>query len=424
MSVIAGQLLDLFDRRVVAGACQLGKAAAALLPDRRHRAGLARPRGHVRHPVSLGNGARVRNSDHALDPARHRADDAVAARDRGIRDAQQTAVICGPSIGGLLYGGIRARPRVYAVCTAIFVAASVLMALVTISRRASKRKPVSLETLFAGFALCADPSDPARRDFARSVCGAAGRRHRAAADLRPRYPGCRPLGARPAALGAGGRGALDVARADAACDRAACGYIMFGAVGMFGVASLVFALSTSIALSCLALAVYGAIDAVSVVIRQSLVQMRTPYDMLGRVMAVNSMFTGSSGTLGEFRAGAGRGLARRGSVGADRRAWHACGHGDLDARISAIAAGRQARALGTAQAYRHGRRRLTDLNPPRPTTRSTATSPRSGRPVGVPPGRRRDRMAGRVTPGKDALSAHCPRAAVLSPGNACSRAAF
>jgi hypothetical protein len=55
--------------------------------------------------------------------------------------------------------------------------------------------------------------------------------------------------------------------------------------------------------SFLALMVYGASDAVSVVIRQSLVQMRTPYDMLGRVMAVNSMFTGSSGSLGEFRAG-------------------------------------------------------------------------------------------------------------------------
>jgi hypothetical protein len=57
-------------------------------------------------------------------------------------------------------------------------------------------------------------------------------------------------------------------------------------------------------MSLIALAIYGASDAVSVVIRQSLVQMRTPYDMLGRVMAVNSMFTGSSGSLGEFRAGA------------------------------------------------------------------------------------------------------------------------
>src|SRR5262249_56975574 len=59
-----------------------------------------------------------------------------------------------------------------------------------------------------------------------------------------------------------------------------------------------------VALSFLALVVYGASDAISVVIRQSLVQMRTPYDMLGRVLAVNSMFTGSSGSLGEFRAGA------------------------------------------------------------------------------------------------------------------------
>ena len=78
---------------------------------------------------------------------------------------------------------------------------------------------------------------------------------------------------------------------------------MLAAVGTFGAASLLFALSTSIALSFLALAVYGAADAISVVIRQSLVQMRTPYEMLGRVMAVNSMFTGSSGSLGEFRAG-------------------------------------------------------------------------------------------------------------------------
>jgi hypothetical protein len=57
-------------------------------------------------------------------------------------------------------------------------------------------------------------------------------------------------------------------------------------------------------LSFVALAVFGSADAVSVVIRQSLVQTRTPHDMLGRVMSVHSMFSGSSGTLGEFRAGA------------------------------------------------------------------------------------------------------------------------
>ena len=48
---------------------------------------------------------------------------------------------------------------------------------------------------------------------------------------------------------------------------------------------------------------YGAADAISVVIRHSMVQTRTPSEMLGRVISVNSMFTGSSGSLGEFRAG-------------------------------------------------------------------------------------------------------------------------
>jgi MFS family permease len=82
------------------------------------------------------------------------------------------------------------------------------------------------------------------------------------------------------------------------------GILMLSTVCIFGMASTVFALSTSIALSFAALIVYGAADAISVVIRQSLVQTRTPHDMLGRVMSVNSMFSGSSGTLGEFRAGA------------------------------------------------------------------------------------------------------------------------
>jgi MFS family permease len=81
------------------------------------------------------------------------------------------------------------------------------------------------------------------------------------------------------------------------------GAILFVTVGVFGVASVVFALSTSIVLSFAALAVYGAADSISVVIRQSLIQLRTPYDMLGRVAAVNSMFSGASGSLGEFRAG-------------------------------------------------------------------------------------------------------------------------
>src|SRR5262245_773441 len=80
--------------------------------------------------------------------------------------------------------------------------------------------------------------------------------------------------------------------------------MMFATTAVFGGAIVAFALSRSLPLSMAALTVYGAADAISVVIRMAMVQTRTPHDMLGRVMAVNSMCTGTSGTLGEFRSGA------------------------------------------------------------------------------------------------------------------------
>jgi hypothetical protein len=79
---------------------------------------------------------------------------------------------------------------------------------------------------------------------------------------------------------------------------------MFTAVAVYGVATLVFALSESLLLSLAALAVSGAADMVSVVIRQSLVQIDTPDAMRGRVSAVNSIFIGASNQLGEFESGA------------------------------------------------------------------------------------------------------------------------
>ena len=60
---------------------------------------------------------------------------------------------------------------------------------------------------------------------------------------------------------------------------------MFATTAVFAVSTLVFALSTSLALSLAALTIYGATDAVSVVIRMAMVQTRTPHDMLGRGMA-------------------------------------------------------------------------------------------------------------------------------------------
>ena len=81
------------------------------------------------------------------------------------------------------------------------------------------------------------------------------------------------------------------------------GKIVFGAVAIYGIAIVVFALSHSFVLSMVALAVLGGTDMVSVVIRMTLIQLHTPDDARGRVSAVNSLFVIASNQLGEFRAG-------------------------------------------------------------------------------------------------------------------------
>ena len=79
---------------------------------------------------------------------------------------------------------------------------------------------------------------------------------------------------------------------------------LLAAVAVFGFATVVFGISTNFLLSLCALVVTGAADMVSVVIRQTLVQLETPDDMRGRVSAVNSVFIGASNQLGEFESGA------------------------------------------------------------------------------------------------------------------------
>ncbi|BDT66533.1 enterobactin exporter EntS [Comamonadaceae bacterium OS-1] len=75
-------------------------------------------------------------------------------------------------------------------------------------------------------------------------------------------------------------------------------------VALYGICMVVFGASTSLLLSLAALGVSGGADMVSVVVRQSLVQLETPNEMRGRVSAVNSVFIGASNQLGEFESGA------------------------------------------------------------------------------------------------------------------------
>ena len=78
---------------------------------------------------------------------------------------------------------------------------------------------------------------------------------------------------------------------------------MFAAVAIFGVAVIIFGLSTSFAVSLLALFVLGASDLVSVNVRSALIQLSTPDTMRGRVSAVSQLFIGASNELGEFESG-------------------------------------------------------------------------------------------------------------------------
>jgi MFS family permease len=301
-SVIIGQVADLFDRRFVVATCQVCKALAALaLAIGTARGALNRDAMLAILFVSGTARAFEMPTIHALLPG------IVSARflQRAIAasaSAQQTAVICGPSLGGLIY--MFSPTGVYATCAAVFIAASVLIGFIRVTRRNEERKPITLETMFAGFGyICSRPillGAISLDLFAVLLGGVTALLPIYARDI---------LQAGPWALGllrsapAVGALAISIVLARHAISGSA-GRVMFAAVGTFGLASLAFALSTSVVLSFFALVICGASDAISVVIRQSLVQIRTPYDMLGRVLAVNSMFTGSSGSLGEFRAGA------------------------------------------------------------------------------------------------------------------------
>ncbi|MBT9558741.1 MAG: MFS transporter [Myxococcales bacterium] len=81
------------------------------------------------------------------------------------------------------------------------------------------------------------------------------------------------------------------------------GITLFGCVAAFGVTWIAFALSPYLWLSLALLAAGGALDSVSMVLRATLVQVHTPPELMGRVLAVNSFFIGSSNELGAFESG-------------------------------------------------------------------------------------------------------------------------
>ena len=213
----------------------------------------------------------------------------------------QAAIIVGPAAGGALY--VAGAQWTYAACTCLFVVATALCATIRYEH-VPPSEDASIATLFAGLRFVA------RRKvvlgamsldlFAVLLGGATALLPIYAKDV---------LNVGPQGLGllrgAPAVGALAMSLALTRWPiRHRSGRRMLGAVAVYGVTMVVFGWSTVFALSLAALAVGGAADMVSVVIRQTLVQLDTPNAMRGRVSAVNSVFIGASNQLGEFESGA------------------------------------------------------------------------------------------------------------------------
>jgi MFS family permease len=215
--------------------------------------------------------------------------------------AHQTGTILGPALGGLLYTA--GATAAYATASILFLTASSFVALIRIERTPPNREPVSLQSLFAGIVFIRNQPvilGAISLDlFAVLLGGATALLPVYARDILAAGPwGLGLLRSAPAV----GALAMSIFLARHTIEHR-IGWIMFGAVVIFGVATIVFALSTSFVLSLGALVVLGAADVISVVIRSSLVQIKTPDEMRGRVSAVNSMFIGTSNQLGEFESG-------------------------------------------------------------------------------------------------------------------------
>jgi MFS family permease len=215
----------------------------------------------------------------------------------------QSGTVIGPVLGGLVYGA--AGPgRVYATAACSSVAALSLIAAMRAppargGSKASPQRPGVLEGVRYvrrnPIVLGAISLDL----FAVLLGGATALLPVYARDV---------LGLGPFALGilrsAPGVGAAvtGVALAMHPIEKGA-GAKMLACVALFGVATIVFGLSRSFALSLAALTMAGAADMVSVVVRSALVQLATPDAMRGRVSAVNMVFIGASNELGEFESG-------------------------------------------------------------------------------------------------------------------------
>jgi MFS family permease len=224
----------------------------------------------------------------------------------------QFANITGPAVGGVLFtlplmwlfgGKLTGAGIVYALNLVLLGVFLALVGSLHVRLGRMEHRAVSLEVVFAGF-------EYVRRApvllgsfsldlFVVLLGGSVALMPIFAQEIL--HTGPRGLGMLRAAPAAGAL-AISFLLARFPLRRRA-GLRLFVCVGLFGAATIVFGLSKNLALSLAALAVAGAADMVSVVIRSSVLQLATPPEMRGRVSAVNSLFLAGSNELGEFESG-------------------------------------------------------------------------------------------------------------------------
>ena len=299
--LIAGHVVDRFDRARIVALCQIAQTTIALvLAASAYRHASSREL-LLATSVLLGTvKAFQMPAQQALTPLLVPIEvlpRALAFSSMG----SQGAIVAGPALGGFVY--VAGAQAVYAVCALLFALASALVAGVHYARAPAPIRNMSFDTLLAGVrfvrhkpvVLGAISLDL----FAVLLGGATALLPIFAKDILHTGPwGLGLLRAAPAA----GAFTLALLLSRFPITRHA-GRVLLGAVAIYGAATIVFGLSTSFVLSLAALVVAGAGDMVRVVVRQSLVQLDTPDAMRGRVSAVNSVFIGASNQLGEFESG-------------------------------------------------------------------------------------------------------------------------
>jgi len=215
--------------------------------------------------------------------------------------AWQTASIVGPALGGALY--IFGPAVVFGSGMAMFLGSALCLAALKTRAERKPREPVTLAVALAGFKFIRNNPvifGAISLDlFAVLLGGAVAMLPIYARDILQTGPW--GLGLLRASVSVGAI-LMAVLLARFPLQRRA-GMRMLLAVGVFGLATIGFALSTSLVISLIMLFIMGAADMVSVYVRQTLVQIETPDEMRGRVSAVSTVFIGASNELGEFESG-------------------------------------------------------------------------------------------------------------------------